>query len=277
MILTGGCQRTSVKKTVKNNSHYECEACGEPHNQFELICYACQSSDTIISTLGDGLDELNEDDIKPRRRAKRALNISSALPPKVSTGRAAWDIVLGGGLVLPSSVLIPGPAGVGKSTCLLKIADAVGTLLKRRVLYGSAEMPGEHIRQVCDRLKLSMKYLYINDSSHAEDMHEDILHLKPAVIIWDSIQRYTVNGASGMLALRGVVQGAIESGNRAKAASLLVSHVTKEDDFMGENGIGHDVDVIVYLLKVGHNMISVETREKNRFAPTPLTANESLY
>ena len=221
-------------------------------------------------------EDLEEEQFKPRRRAKKALLISSEPLQFVSTGRSAWDIVLGGGFVRPSSVLVPGPKGVGKTTTLLSIADTIGTRLKRPVLYGSAEMPGEMIRQVCDRLKLTMKYLYINDSGNAEDMHEDIAEIRPVIIVWDSIQRFRVNGELGTIVLRDVVCGAIESGKRVKAASLLVSHVTKDDDFMGENGIGHDVDVVLTLRKLDQNLIAVECREKNRFAITPLTATEAL-
>jgi DNA repair protein RadA/Sms len=277
MLRAHECQLDGAKYPVKRHSHYVCLACETLSSEFSLICYKCQACDTISAIDEDELDALQDDDRKPRQRAKRAILISSATPPLIPTGRKAWDIVLGGGLTRPSSVLIPGPAGVGKSTCLLSIADAIGTRLKRPVLYGSAEMPKEHLRRICDDLKLSMQFLFINDSSHAEDMHDDIAELKPVVIVWDSVQRYTVNGDLGTnVTLRNVVRGAIESGNRVKAASLLVSHVTKDDDFMGENGIGHDVDAIVHLRKVDANLIAVETREKNRFAPTPLTATEPL-
>lgn len=277
MLRALDSQDDAPKYSVKRQARYICLACESLSNEFSLICYKCKASDTISLIEDDELDEIEEEESKPRQRARRALNISTTLPPIIPTGRKAWDIVLGGGLSRPSSILIPGPAGVGKSTCLLSIADTIGERLRRPVLYGSAEMPKEHLRRICDDLRLQMNFLYINDSSQAEDMHDDIADLKPVVIVWDSIQRYTVNGNFGdIIMLRNVVRGAIESGKRVKAASLLVSHVTKNDDFMGENGIGHDVDAIVHLRKVDQNLIAIETREKNRFAPTPLTATEPL-
>lgn len=271
------CQENAVRKPVKPISKYICLACETPHEQFALSCHTCFGSDTVVPMAESEWEDLENEQTKPRRRATKALLIPSELPQFTSTGRKAWDIVLGGGLVRPSSVLVPGPKGVGKTTSLLAIADTIGTRLRRPVLYGSAEMPGELVRQVCDRLKLTMKFLYINDSGNAEDMHEDIADIKPVIIVWDSIQRFRVNGELGTLTLRDVVCGAIESGQRVKAASLLVSHVTKDDDFMGENGIGHDVDVVLTLRKVDQNLVAVECREKNRFAITPLTATEPLY
>lgn len=277
MLRTRNCQESPSKYSVKGFFKYVCEACREKHTTFSLVCDACRSSDTIVAIDDDGLDDLADEDAKPRRRAKKALLISAELPPIISTGRKAWDLVLGGGLVRPSSVLIPGPAGVGKSTCLLTIADNIGKLLKRPVLYGSSEQPEEFIRRKCDALKLSMQYLYINDSTNAEDMHEDIAELRPVAVIWDSIHRFRVNGELGLASLQDVVTGAIESGNRVRAASLLVAHVTKEDDYRGDSGIGHDVDVVVFLSKIDQKTICIETRGKNRYAPTPLTATEEIY
>jgi DNA repair protein RadA/Sms len=276
MLRTAESQQNGIRKSVKQNPRYICGACDTTHEDYSLVCYACRATDTIVAIELDDLFALDDDNKQPRQRAKRALNVSCDLPAPMSTGRKAWDLVLGGGLIRPSSVLIPGPAGVGKSTCVLAMADTISMRLKRPVLYGSAEMPKEHFRGLCDRLKLEMKYLYVNDSGHAEDMHDDIAELKPVMVIWDSAQRFTVGGEFGEVVLRNVVRGAIESGNRVKATTLLLSHVTKEDDFMGPNGIGHDVDVIIHLRKVGQNMIEVATREKNRYAPTPLTATEAL-
>lgn len=278
MLRTRTCQESPRKHLVKGFFKYVCEACDAKHTNFGLVCDECQGTDTLVSIEDDGADSFDDDDdAKPRRRAKKALLISAELPPMISTGRKAWDIVLGGGLVRPSSVLIPGPAGVGKSTCLLSIADNIGEKLKRPVLYGSSEQPEEFIRRKCDALHLSMNYLYVNDSGHAEDMHEDIAEFKPVVVIWDSIHRFRVNGELGLASLQDVVTGAIESGNRVRAASLLVAHMTKEDDYRGDSGIGHDVDVVVFLSKVDQRTICIETRGKNRHAPTPLTATEHIY
>lgn len=252
-----------------------CLACESPHELFCLICEKCHATDTVVPTTSDEIEGFEEEHSK-RRRAKKATLISSHIPPLLSTGRKAWDLVLGGGVARPSSILVPGPAGVGKTTMLLSILDSIGTRLQKPVLYGCAEMPEELVKRVCIRLGLKMKYLYINDSKQAEDMHEDILELSPVAIVWDSIQRFRVNGSLGQVELRDVVTGAIESGERVKAATFLVSHVTKDENFMGENGIGHDVDVIVHLRKEGENRVIVETREKNRCAPTPLTAIDTL-
>jgi predicted ATP-dependent serine protease len=276
MLRDTSCQQHDSKKVVKRKDTYVCLACESLFEDFCLICHHCHACDTVVPITEDEIEGL-EDDRSHRRRAKKATDIRTKLPPVLSTGRKAWDIVLGGGVSRPSSVLVAGPSGTGKTTALLAILDTLGERLQRPVLYGCAEMPEELLKQFCERLGLKMKHLYVNTSKQAEDMHDDILELSPCAIVWDSIQRFRVNGSLGEVELRDVVTGAIESGDRVKAATFLISHVTKEENFMGPNGIGHDVDVIIHLKKAGENLVSVETREKNRFAPTPMTATEPLY
>lgn len=255
---------------------YVCLACGNGLEHFSPICPSCASAETV--TRSQAAEEASQK--SSRNRAQNAARISTRLPTLTPTGRKAWDIALGGGFVKPSSVLIYGPRGVGKSTSALRIAIHVAKTLNRKALYGSAEMPKEHLRIMVDKIGIpaaDLKYLYINDSGNFEDMMEDVLTLKPVITAWDSIQRFKIDDELGEIELKKVVTGAIELGNSVRGVSLLLSQVNKEDDFMGSNGIGHDVDALLSLRKVGPNLIAVECLEKNRFAPTPLTATEQLY
>ena len=137
-------------------------------------------------------------------------------------------------------------------------------------------MTAETVKALGVRLNLEMHYLFINDSRHWEDMHDDIEELKPVAIVWDSIHRYMVDDELGDVPLRKVVTGAIEMGERYNAISFLVSHVTKSEDFVGESGIGHDVDAVVWVRRAGPGIIAIECTDKNRHGPTPLTATERL-
>lgn len=275
---------------------YQCIACRTPADAFSEFCDACHREDTICE-IEPAEDESSEayDARKKRGRARKLASVSPKLPPKISTGRSAWDIVLGGGLTRPSSVLVKGPKGVGKSTSALRIADHVCRLHRGPALYGASEMPKEHVRRLGDRLGLAMTDLYINDSAHLEDMIEDIEELKPVLIVWDSIQRFFVRGELGEIPLRETVTGAIRAGNHVRAASILLSQVTKDEQFVGRSTIGHDVDVILELNRTEPRKslrgrprkdgepsrqamgdITISCLEKNRFGATPISAVESL-
>ncbi len=276
-------QVSSLKSVESSRNHseiksYECGACSERFEERLSRCPLCSAFDTFfhIADIAETSQEVFE--TRDDRRAKRATDIPTRLPSPVSTGRPAWDAALGGGLVLPSSVLVYGPRGVGKSTSTLRIGLDVAKRLRGAVLYGSAEMPAPHVRMIVDRLGLKgIDRLWISDTGSAEDLVTDIEEIQPKVIVWDSIQRFKWDGLLGEVELRNVVHAAIEAGVSVGAASLLISQVTKDEDFIGSNGIGHDVDVLLTLRSAGPNLVSVECLEKNRFAPTPLVATENLY
>lgn len=263
-------------------SRYYCIACHARHDDYSDFCDRCHRGDTLCEAASEDADGAAEDESPGRGRALRLASISPSLPPKVSTGRPAWDRVLGGGLTRPSSVLVQGPKGVGKSSSALRIADHVSQATKRPALYGASEMPKEHVRRLGDLLGLRMTELYINDSGHLEDMILDIESLRPTLIVWDSIQRFSVGSELGEIPLRQTVTRAIRAGNRVHAASLLLSQVTKENRFVGRSSIGHDVDVLLELGRAGgrrkdRGLITVACLEKNRFAPTPISATETLH
>ncbi|KHF07038.1 DNA repair protein RadA, partial [Vibrio parahaemolyticus] len=70
---------------------------------------------------------------------------------RISTDDNELDLVLGGGLVEGSLVLIGGSPGVGKSTLLLKIASNLAKQGKK-VLYVSGEESKAQIKLRADRL-----------------------------------------------------------------------------------------------------------------------------
>lgn len=256
------------------SSKYVCYLCDHETFQGASKCPACGQFDTLIRQDDEAPAELPE----PGRPAKHATKLSLRRPKFYSSGSKAWDIVLGGGFVKPSSVLVYGPRGVGKSTRALQLAVHVAALTKGKVLYGSAEMPAEHVRLYAERIGFSraeLGRLWVQDSNDALDLLANIDQERPTVVVWDSIQRFTWEGELGDVELRQVVHHAIDAGKHYKLISILLSQVSKEDIFLGPNGIGHDVDVMVRLSRKGNDLI-VETPDKNRFAPTPQSASESF-
>ncbi len=76
---------------------------------------------------------------------------------RTETGMAELDRVLGGGVVDGSVVLIAGEPGIGKSTLLLQICDALSN--QNRVLYVSGEESGGQLKYRAKRLKITGKNL----------------------------------------------------------------------------------------------------------------------
>jgi DNA repair protein RadA/Sms len=62
---------------------------------------------------------------------------TAAATPRLASGAAELDRVLGGGIVPGSVILLGGDPGIGKSTLLLQVAATVAA--SRPVLYASGE------------------------------------------------------------------------------------------------------------------------------------------
>ena len=69
---------------------------------------------------------------------------------RVSSGISELDVVLGGGIVRGSLVLIGGDPGIGKSTLLTQVAAHLSKT--HRVLYLCAEESCSQVKLRCDRL-----------------------------------------------------------------------------------------------------------------------------
>lgn len=250
---------------------FECISCHAELTERETLCPACGQFDTVVR---------QEDEISPppekKREPRPASRLSYHRPRFYSSGCTPLDHVLGGGLVRKSSVLLYGSKGTGKSTKAIAVACHVARLTKSVALYGSAEMPADFVRMYADRIGMTrsdLSRLFVQDSSDALDLLENIEQLRPSIVIWDSIQRFSWEGERGETELKQVVCHALDAARAYNHVAMLLSQVTKEDVFIGESGIGHDVDVMVKVSRE-ETLIRYETPEKNRFAETPLSACE---
>ena len=109
-----------AKKTII----FECQACGNQQSKWVGKCPECGAWDSFVELKAEQIAVLKE-------LSKASKGSSSAVCiekveienfQRLATGDIELDLVLGGGLVVGSLVLIGGSPGVGKSTLLLKIA-----------------------------------------------------------------------------------------------------------------------------------------------------------
>jgi len=93
--------------------------------------------------------------------------IQASLIPRIASGVAEFDRVLGGGFVPGSVVLLGGDPGIGKSTLLLQalaaLADGGST-----VLYASSEESAHQLRLRAERLETSTTIAAAHNISQAE-------------------------------------------------------------------------------------------------------------
>ncbi len=189
---------------------------------------------------------------------------------RTNTGLSELDRVLGGGLVTGSVVLLSGEPGIGKSTILLQISDALGR--ERKVLYVSGEESEGQLKLRAKRLKTVGSNLYILTETNVERILAATDKLKPDVIIVDSIQTmYSDESSSSAGSVTQVKEATMCFIAKAKSLGIsviLVGHVNKEGGIAGPKVLEHMVDAVLCFEGDRRQCYRIIRANKNRFGST---------
>src|SRR5882672_6772354 len=107
---------------------FVCQNCGSGTPKWQGQCPACGEWNTLATeaapqktrSAGQGALRAGRPAVSTSLAAEATLE-----QPRLTTGSAELDRVLGGGLVLGSVTLIGGDPGIGKSTLMLQAAAAL--------------------------------------------------------------------------------------------------------------------------------------------------------
>ena len=256
---------------------FVCTECGARSPKWMGKCPHCGKWNTLI-------EEVEEEIPAPSARRRAHISLSGEsdahaahftelnVPEymRSATGLDELDRVLGGGLVLGSVVLLSGEPGIGKSTLLMQISDALGA--DRRVLYVSGEESGGQLKLRAERLGVSGKQLYILTETNIENILAEINSTKPDVVIIDSIQTiYSDRINSAPSSVTQVRECALTFINKAKAegiSMILVGHVNKEGGIAGPKVLEHMVDAVLYFEGERQQAYRIIRAVKNRYGST---------
>lgn len=251
---------------------YVCSVCGNVTTTWTGRCSNCgewNSLEEQVST-SEAAAKTAGDVLKPVSVAEAA---ASKLP-RLSSGIADIDAVLGGGLVAGSIVLLAGPPGVGKSTLLLQVANNIS--VKDKALYVSGEESARQVAMRADRLGATAKNLQLAVSTVANDLASTISQGSFNVVVIDSIQTMAVNEiASSAGTVSQITNATRLIGTAAKTANtalILVGHVTKEGSIAGPKVLEHMVDTVLQLEGESYGGFKLLRATKNRYGATTETA-----
>ncbi len=186
---------------------------------------------------------------------------------RIDTAITELNLVLGGGLVPGSVILLGGDPGIGKSTLALQLANLLEST-KHNVLYVSGEESAQQIAMRNNRLKLH-EDISVLAETNLEVAIEAIEKTKPEVVIIDSIQTMNSDQAGGVTGgvaqLSFVTNSLIRLAKQLHTAIILIGHVTKEGMLAGPKTIEHMVDCVLYLEGERLGNLRVLRSSKNRF------------
>jgi DNA repair protein RadA/Sms len=201
-------------------------------------------------------------------------DIEEADTPRLSSGIAEFDRVLGGGIVPGSVVLVGGEPGIGKSTLLLQVAHgmSVGNGETPKILYVTSEESARQTALRAARLGVKSKNLLVLAETNIERIVHQISRHKPAVAVIDSIQmiyKPQIPAAPGSVTqLRDCCMDLVYLAKTGATAILLVGHVTKAGTLAGPKVIEHIVDTVAYFEGDRFHAHRIVRCVKNRFGGT---------
>lgn len=255
---------------AREKVRFVCTNCGEVSLSWAGKCPQCGAWNTLEE------EAITEHGAGKAASTGRALHTSSLNglvardQQRLPSGMPDVDTVLGGGIVRGSVTLIAGQPGIGKSTLLLQLADAVAT--KNRVLYVSGEESGHQVGLRAERLGVKAQHLALATTNATDDIAATITKGDYDFVIVDSVQTIATNAVSSAAGSVGQITNSahllIAAAKQTGTAIILVGHVTKEGMIAGPKVLEHVVDVVLQLEGDRYGGFKVLRATKNRFGPT---------
>jgi DNA repair protein RadA/Sms len=199
----------------------------------------------------------------------RFTEITGVETPRVSTGIAEFDRVLGGGVVAGGLVLLGGDPGVGKSTLMLDVASHLAQ--STAVLYASGEESAHQIKMRGERLDVQARDLHIYSEMSVEKILAVAEQLAAKVLIIDSIQTTfseKLEMAPGSIGqVREVASQLLFWTKKNHVPVFLIGHITKDGAIAGPKALEHIVDTVLYFEGPRQHPHRIVRTIKNRFGP----------
>ncbi len=194
-----------------------------------------------------------------------AGSIEAARTP---TGVPELDLVLGGGLVAGSVVLLGGEPGIGKSTLLLQVADALARS-GVGVLYVCGEESPQQVGMRAQRIGASSERVTLLPELDVAVVEDAIRAGSFGALILDSIQTAfdpDLEGAPGSVGqVRACTARLTRIAKGLGIPILIVGHVTKDGAIAGPRVLEHMVDAVLYFEGDRDHAFRIVRAVKNRF------------
>ncbi|MBI2965696.1 MAG: DNA repair protein RadA [Chloroflexi bacterium] len=255
---------------------YTCRECGQVSPKWEGRCSRCGAWNALEERL-----------VEPRGKAPSRIQVGHASAaastaaelaamstpqmPRLQTGIAEIDRVFGGGIVGGSVSLVAGDPGIGKSTLLLQLSDAVART-GGRVVYVCGEESAEQVRLRAARLGIAGRNLFLLATGQVEAVLAELEGSSPAIVIVDSIQTMTTSQLDSIAGTMSQIQASThlltEQAKARNVPVVMTGHVTKDGVIAGPRLLEHAVDVVLYLEGDAGSGLRLLRGVKNRFGPT---------
>lgn len=251
---------------------YICSECGYESAKWVGKCPSCNAwntmeEDVVIPVKTSAVASRS---VISNATAKPLSEISVSDEPRFVTGISELDRVLGGGIVKGSVTLLSGDPGIGKSTILLQICNALQE--KLRILYVSGEESATQIKMRAQRIGVESDTVSVMTETDVQSVCEYIKTAKPDLVMIDSIQTMQIaelpSSPGSIVQVRESTNMLLRTGKGLGVPVIIVGHVNKGGDIAGPKVMEHIVDTVLYFEGERNQSYRILRGIKNRFGST---------
>ncbi len=251
---------------MAKKSSYICQSCGAISPSWKGKCPECGEWDTYV-------EEVSQIKAGVELKSSKAVLLKEVQYDKAirtPSGMAELDLVLGGGIVESSLVLVGGDPGIGKSTLLLQVAGNLAQ--SQKVLYVSGEESLSQIKLRAERISKSAGDVLLLAENEIGNVLAAVNEHKPQLLIVDSIQTMydqLISSAPGSVSqVREITNKLMILAKRESIVVFIIGHVTKSGAIAGPKVLEHMVDTVLYFEGDKSSLFRVLRAVKNRFGST---------
>ena len=248
---------------------YTCTRCDAQSPKWQGRCLECGAWGTL--SLATKEEKTNQKlTVAPAEIVRLADVSTDENFRRLETGTSEIDRVFGGGIVTGSLTLLSGEPGIGKSTIVAQIADALAK--KHKIIYTSGEESLGQVKLRLERLGCNLQNFNFITGTDIEKIIAAVDAESPELVIIDSIQTVQTSlipqEAGSLNQIRAVAVRCLETAKRQNIAFILIGHVTKDGNIAGPKSLEHLVDTVLYLEQETARGYQLLRASKNRFGST---------
>lgn len=256
----------------KTKVMWSCRECGHSQLKWTGSCSQCQNWNTLVEeAVVEEKKQKFESKKKEAVQAVRIHEVDAKASKRIGTQMGELDRLFGGGIVEGSLVLIGGEPGVGKSTLLLQMSNALAQQ-GLTVLYICGEESAEQTSLRAKRLGIEHPNIYLLSETNFGAIRVQIEQIKPDVAIVDSVQimykSELPSSPGSVVQVREIATEFMHLAKGQKITSFLIGHVTKSGEIAGPRILEHIVDTVLEFEGDRQHGYRLLRAIKNRFGPT---------
>ena len=256
----------------KLKTAFVCNECGSDYRKWQGQCTDCNAWNTLsevrVNATPHGISRHQHGFSGASSGSINLLkDVELDEVPRVKSGNSELDLVLGGGFVPGSCVLLGGEPGAGKSTILLQTLCHMAQ--NETALYVTGEESSQQVAMRARRLDLPLDKLQIMTETSVENICLVAKEKTPRLLVVDSIQVVhleDITSAPGSVSqVRESAAALVRFAKQTNTILIIVGHVTKDGTLAGPKVLEHMIDCSLMLEGRKDSQYRTLRGIKNRF------------